>query len=53
MTHPTGARINDTHEQLQYGRGYDHNFVLDRKGDGLTARPPFSDDRHPSAHYRP
>jgi len=23
-----GARINDNNEQLKYGRGYDHNFVL-------------------------
>ena len=25
-----GARIADGHEQLAFGRGYDHNFVLDR-----------------------
>jgi aldose 1-epimerase len=24
-----GARIEDPHEQLRYGGGYDHNFVLD------------------------
>lgn len=30
-----GARIGLTHEQLRYGRGYDHNFVLDRRGNGL------------------
>jgi aldose 1-epimerase len=30
-----GARINQPHEQLKFGRGYDHNFVLSRKGDGL------------------
>ena len=24
-----GARINDSHEQLKLGGGYDHNFVLD------------------------
>lgn len=29
-----GARIDAAHEQLQYGQGYDHNFVL-RKGSGL------------------
>jgi len=23
-----GARINDTHEQIKLGGGYDHNFVL-------------------------
>jgi aldose 1-epimerase len=25
-----GARIRDSHEQIVIGRGYDHNFVLDR-----------------------
>jgi aldose 1-epimerase len=30
-----GARINDAHEQLKHGRGYDHNFVLDSTGNGL------------------
>ena len=36
--HPTaiGARIDNDDEQLKLGRGYDHNFVLDRKGAGLT-----------------
>jgi len=36
--HPTaiGARINDDNEQLKLGHGYDHNFVLDRKGSGLV-----------------
>jgi aldose 1-epimerase len=28
-----GARIIGTHQQLVFGRGYDHNFVLDRTGD--------------------
>ena len=27
-----GARIGDQHVQLRYGRGYDHNFVIDRRG---------------------
>ena len=31
-----GARINDNHEQLRNGLGYDHNFVLRRQGDGLV-----------------
>ena len=26
-----GARIDAPHEQLRYGRGYDHNWVLDRR----------------------
>jgi aldose 1-epimerase len=30
-----GAHINDSYEQLAVGRGYDHNFVLNRKGAGL------------------
>jgi aldose 1-epimerase len=30
-----GARIDQTHEQLERGRGYDHNFVLNRQRDGL------------------
>jgi aldose 1-epimerase len=31
-----GARIDAGHEQMKLGNGYDHNFVLDRKGDGLV-----------------
>jgi aldose 1-epimerase len=31
-----GARINDNYEQLVLAKGYDHNFVLDRKGPGLA-----------------
>lgn len=27
---PIGSRINDKNEQLGYGQGYDHNFVLDK-----------------------
>ena len=30
-----GARIGEPHEQLKYGIGYDHNWVLNRTGDGL------------------
>lgn len=30
-----GTRINDDNQQLKYGKGYDHNFVLNRKGPGL------------------
>jgi aldose 1-epimerase len=30
-----GARINANHPQLRNGRGYDHNFVLNREGMGL------------------
>jgi aldose 1-epimerase len=32
---PIGARINASHEQLKLGRGYDHNYALDRSGPGL------------------
>jgi aldose 1-epimerase len=31
-----GARINEPHPQLIRGGGYDHNFVLNRTGDGLV-----------------
>jgi aldose 1-epimerase len=30
-----GARIDDNYDQLVLGHGYDHNFVINRKGDGL------------------
>ena len=30
-----GARIDLGHEQLKFGKGYDHNWVLNRKGAGL------------------
>ncbi|HTL06532.1 MAG TPA: galactose-1-epimerase [Gemmatimonadales bacterium] len=32
---PIGARIGEPDPQLRVGRGYDHNFVLDRTGGGL------------------
>jgi aldose 1-epimerase len=32
---PIGARIDGGDEQLRIAGGYDHNFVLDRRGDGL------------------
>jgi aldose 1-epimerase len=37
FTTPTriGARIDDNNEQLVLGHGYDHNFVINRKGAGL------------------
>lgn len=31
-----GARIDEDDQQLKYGLGYDHNFVLNRKGSGLN-----------------
>ncbi len=32
---PIGAHINDNDTQLKLGRGYDHNFVLNRKGGSI------------------
>jgi aldose 1-epimerase len=31
-----GARIAEHHEQLRFGGGFDHNFVLRREGSGLS-----------------
>jgi len=31
-----GARIDAADTQLRYGKGYDHNWVLDRSGPGLS-----------------
>jgi aldose 1-epimerase len=31
-----GARINEADEQLRNAMGYDHNFVVNRSGDGLV-----------------
>jgi len=31
-----GARIEDPYDQMVLGHGYDHNWVLNRKGDGLS-----------------
>jgi aldose 1-epimerase len=31
-----GARIEDSYEQMVLGHGYDHNFILNRKGSGLS-----------------
>ena len=33
---PVGARINQNDEQLKMGKGYDHNFVLNRQGTSLA-----------------
>jgi aldose 1-epimerase len=33
---PIGARIDMDDPQLKYGGGYDHNFIINRKGNGLT-----------------
>jgi aldose 1-epimerase len=34
--HAVGARIGDPDEQLRLGRGYDHNWVLNRTGPGIS-----------------
>ena len=31
-----GARINSTDEQIKFGNGYDHNWVLNKKGEELS-----------------
>jgi len=31
-----GARINDDNQQLKFGHGYDHNFVLNKSKDSLA-----------------
>lgn len=38
FTKPTkiGSRIDENYEQLVLGKGYDHNFVLNRKGAGMA-----------------
>jgi aldose 1-epimerase len=32
---PIGARIDQKNEQLKFGRGYDHNWVLRRNGNRI------------------
>lgn len=34
--HAIGRDIDEPFDQLQWGRGYDHNYVIDRKGQGLA-----------------
>ena len=38
FTLPTviGARINNEDKQLEYGKGYDHNWVINNSGDSIT-----------------
>lgn len=33
--HKVGERVNEDNEQLKCGYGYDHNWILDRKGEGI------------------
>ena len=47
FTTPTviGDRINDDFEQLRFGKGYDHNFVIDKEGDGVELCAILSDEK--------
>jgi aldose 1-epimerase len=38
-----GARINDSDEQLKFGTGYDHNYVLNKTAGGLSFAARLSD----------
>ena len=38
-----GARINDADEQLKFGTGYDHNYVLNKTADALSFAARLSD----------
>lgn len=41
-----GARVEENNVQLKYGKGYDHNYVLDRKGGpGLVSAATVVGDR--------
>jgi len=40
-----GARINNDHPQLKAGKGYDHNWVLNRKGTAATFAARLSDPK--------
>lgn len=40
-----GARVNDKNEQLTFGGGYDHNFVLNRKNADLAKSVEITGDK--------
>jgi aldose 1-epimerase len=40
-----GARIRDSFQQLLFGQGYDHNYVLNRRGPGLSFAARLRDPR--------
>jgi aldose 1-epimerase len=44
---PIGGRIRDVHEQVRLGRGYDHNFCLERGPTGVAR--PAARIRHPAS----
>jgi len=47
FTHPhvVGERIGDQDEQLKLGHGYDHNWVINRKGPGLALAAVLTDPK--------
>ena len=46
-----GARIDDPHQQIKFGMGYDHNWVLNRTADGLRS-PRASSSPSPAARSK-
>ena len=40
-----GDRINDDYDQLKFGKGYDHNFVIDKKTEGEELCAVLSDEK--------
>jgi aldose 1-epimerase len=44
-THKIGERIRDPHPQILFGQGYDHNWVLNRRGSGLELAARLRDPR--------
>ena len=47
FTKPTaiGARVDADNEQLKFGKGYDHNFVLDKNGNGMRHAATITGDK--------
>ncbi len=47
FTTPTviGERINDDNEQLKFGKGYDHNWVIDKETDGVEKIAVLSEEK--------
>ena len=47
FTTPTviGDRINDDNEQLKFGKGYDHNWVIDKETDGVEKIAVLSEEK--------
>jgi aldose 1-epimerase len=45
FTRPTtiGSRMAQDNQQLRFGRGYDHNWVIDRQGNGMVLAARLSD----------